>query len=99
MNTGRVIRDVQADLLAVVEAEDRVALKQFSDYVLRSLCCAVIAGIASSRFECRRRGEAVEAELIGLMNPPMNREGNAGHQFYEAMGEARRRLRAAAQSR
>jgi len=34
MNTGRVIRDVNADVLAVVEAEDRVALKQFSDYVL-----------------------------------------------------------------
>ena len=37
MNTGRVIRDVQADALAVVEAEHRVALKQVSDYVLRSL--------------------------------------------------------------
>ncbi|MFC3199470.1 endonuclease/exonuclease/phosphatase family protein [Parapedobacter deserti] len=34
MNTGRVIRDVDADILAVVEAEHRVALKQFSDYVL-----------------------------------------------------------------
>lgn len=34
MNTGRVIRDVDADILAVVEAEDRVALKQFSDQVL-----------------------------------------------------------------
>jgi hypothetical protein len=34
MNTGRVIRDVDADILAVVEAEDRVALKQFSEQVL-----------------------------------------------------------------
>jgi hypothetical protein len=34
MNTGRVIRDVDADILAVVEAEDRVALKEFSDQVL-----------------------------------------------------------------
>jgi endonuclease/exonuclease/phosphatase family metal-dependent hydrolase len=34
MNTGRVIRDVNADILAVVEAEDRVALKLFSDQVL-----------------------------------------------------------------
>ncbi|TDE10807.1 endonuclease/exonuclease/phosphatase family protein [Dyadobacter psychrotolerans] len=34
MNTGRVLRDVNADILAVVEAEHRVALKQFSDYVL-----------------------------------------------------------------
>lgn len=33
MNTGRVIRDVDADILAVVEAEDRVALKQFSEFV------------------------------------------------------------------
>lgn len=34
MNTGRVIRDVDADVLAVIEAEHRVALKQFSDFVL-----------------------------------------------------------------
>ncbi len=33
-NTGRVIRDVAADVLAVIEAEDRVALKQFSEIVL-----------------------------------------------------------------
>lgn len=33
-NTGRVIRDVGADILAVVEAEDRIALKQFSEFVL-----------------------------------------------------------------
>jgi endonuclease/exonuclease/phosphatase family metal-dependent hydrolase len=33
-NTGQVLRDVDADILAVVEAEDRVALKQFSDFVL-----------------------------------------------------------------
>lgn len=34
LNTGRVIRDVNADILAVIEAEDRVALKQFSEFVL-----------------------------------------------------------------
>lgn len=34
MNTGRVIKDVDADIVAVIEAEHRVALKQFSDYVL-----------------------------------------------------------------
>lgn len=34
MNTGRVIRDVNADIVAVIEAEHRVALKQFSDFVL-----------------------------------------------------------------
>lgn len=33
-NAGRVIRDVDADVLAVVEAEHRIALKQFSDYML-----------------------------------------------------------------
>ena len=33
MNTGRVIRDVDADILAVVEAENRVALKQFTEFV------------------------------------------------------------------
>jgi endonuclease/exonuclease/phosphatase family metal-dependent hydrolase len=37
MNTGRVIRDVNADILAVIEAENRVALKQFSDYVLKKV--------------------------------------------------------------
>jgi endonuclease/exonuclease/phosphatase family metal-dependent hydrolase len=33
MNTGRVIRDVDADILAVVEAENRVALRQFTEFV------------------------------------------------------------------
>ncbi len=37
MNTGRVIRDVDADIVAVIEAEHRVALKQFSDYVLTKI--------------------------------------------------------------
>ncbi len=33
LNTGRVIRDVDADVLAVIEAEDRVSLKKFSAFV------------------------------------------------------------------
>lgn len=33
-NTGRVIRDIDADILAVVEAENRVVLKLFVDQVL-----------------------------------------------------------------
>jgi endonuclease/exonuclease/phosphatase family metal-dependent hydrolase len=33
-NTGRVIRDVAADVLAVVEAENRITLKKFSESVL-----------------------------------------------------------------
>ena len=33
LNTGRVIRDVNADILAVVEAEDRVSLKRFTQFV------------------------------------------------------------------
>jgi endonuclease/exonuclease/phosphatase family metal-dependent hydrolase len=37
MNTGRVIRDVDADILAVVEAENRVALRQFSEYVFEKV--------------------------------------------------------------
>lgn len=37
LNTSRVIRDVNADILAVVEAEDRVALKQFSDIMLEKV--------------------------------------------------------------
>ncbi len=37
MNTGRVIRDVDADILAVVEAEDRVALKQFIEFVFEKV--------------------------------------------------------------
>ena len=34
LNTGRVIRDVDAHVLAVIEAEDRVSLKTFDQYVL-----------------------------------------------------------------
>lgn len=41
MNTGRVISEVGADILAVIEAEDRVALKQFSDQVLTMLGTAL----------------------------------------------------------
>lgn len=37
VNTGRVIRDVNADILAVVEAEDRIALKMFGDSVLKEV--------------------------------------------------------------
>jgi endonuclease/exonuclease/phosphatase family metal-dependent hydrolase len=37
MNTGRVIKEVNADVLAVIEAEHRVALKQFSEQVLVKL--------------------------------------------------------------
>lgn len=33
LNTGRVIRDVDADILAVVEAEDRVSLEMFTSFV------------------------------------------------------------------
>jgi endonuclease/exonuclease/phosphatase family metal-dependent hydrolase len=36
-NTGRVIRDVNADVLAVVEAEDRTALRRFGDIVLQGV--------------------------------------------------------------
>ncbi len=34
VNTGRVMRDVDAHVLAVVEAEDRVSLKTFDQFVL-----------------------------------------------------------------
>jgi hypothetical protein len=37
MMTGRVIRDVDADILAVIEAEDRVALREFSSIVLQKV--------------------------------------------------------------
>jgi endonuclease/exonuclease/phosphatase family metal-dependent hydrolase len=37
MNTGRVIQEVNPDILAVIEAEDRVALRQFSEQVLLKL--------------------------------------------------------------
>jgi endonuclease/exonuclease/phosphatase family metal-dependent hydrolase len=37
MNTGRVIRDVNADILAVIEAEDRTALSEFSKQVLTAV--------------------------------------------------------------
>ena len=35
-NTARVIRDVNADILAVVEADNRIALKRFTDPLLRA---------------------------------------------------------------
>ena len=34
LNTGRVMRDVDAHILAVIEAEDRVSLKTFDQFVL-----------------------------------------------------------------
>jgi endonuclease/exonuclease/phosphatase family metal-dependent hydrolase len=37
INTGRVIRDVDADILAVIEAENRVALKQFIKFVFEKV--------------------------------------------------------------
>lgn len=37
MNTGRVIRDVDADVLAVIEAEGRIELKLFSNIVLKEV--------------------------------------------------------------
>ena len=37
MNTGRVIRDVDADIMAVVEAENRVALRQFTEFVFKKV--------------------------------------------------------------
>ena len=37
LNTGRVLKEVNADILAVIEAENRIALKQFSDFVLNQL--------------------------------------------------------------
>lgn len=36
-NTGRVIRDVNADILAVVEADNRIALDRFSETVLKRI--------------------------------------------------------------
>jgi hypothetical protein len=38
----------------------------------------------------------LEAEVIAVMKPPMNRAQNAHHPFYGRMGEARARFRAAA---
>lgn len=35
--TARVIQDVNADVLAVVEAEDRIALKRFNDQLLKAI--------------------------------------------------------------
>jgi endonuclease/exonuclease/phosphatase family metal-dependent hydrolase len=37
MNTGRVIRDLGADILGVIEAEDRIALSHFSTQILGML--------------------------------------------------------------
>ncbi len=45
LNTGRVIRDVDADILAVVEAENRVVLKNFTDFVLRKVGDEVVEDV------------------------------------------------------
>lgn len=37
MNTGRVIRDVNADILVVIEAEGRISLKKFCDNILTTV--------------------------------------------------------------
>ena len=37
LNTGKVIRDVDADILAVIEAEDRTSLEMFSNYILKKI--------------------------------------------------------------
>jgi hypothetical protein len=37
LNTGRVIRDVNADILAVIEAEDRISLKKFTEFVFNQV--------------------------------------------------------------
>lgn len=39
----------------------------------------------------------LEAEVIGLMRPPLNRKHNAAHPFYKEAGDARDRFRQAAQ--
>ena len=44
-NTGRVLREVNADIVAVIEAEHRVALKQFSDFVLKKVSGVPYANI------------------------------------------------------
>lgn len=36
-NTGKVIRDVDADILAVIEAEDRKSLEMFSEFILKKV--------------------------------------------------------------
>ncbi len=40
----------------------------------------------------------VEEGLVRAMRPPMNREHNADHPFYEQMGEARKRFRSGARA-
>jgi endonuclease/exonuclease/phosphatase family metal-dependent hydrolase len=42
MNTGRVIRDVDADIMVIIEAEDRIALKQF--------CVGVLAKVGGKAY-------------------------------------------------
>ena len=37
LNTGRVIKDVAADILAVIEAENRVSLEMFSEIILKKV--------------------------------------------------------------
>jgi len=68
----------------VLDADDNAALSQWQRRSLR-VAWAIVP--EPWRFE---------EEVIRAMGPPMNRERNARHAFYVRMGEARRRLRAAA---
>lgn len=52
LNTGRVIRDVNADILAVVEAEDRVSLKKFTDFVFDQVNGELLAAKRPKPYEC-----------------------------------------------
>ncbi len=44
-NTGRVIRDLDADVFAVVEAEDRITLRTFSATILKKVNGKAFAGV------------------------------------------------------
>ena len=52
LNTGRVIRDVNADILAVIEAENRVSLKNFTEFVFAQVNDELLPAERPSPYAC-----------------------------------------------
>ena len=63
--TAKVIQDVKADILAVVEADDRIGLVRFNDQLLKPLQAAYgsIMLIEGNERKGHRCGPSDEAQL------------------------------------
>lgn len=86
------------------ESENWTPLRRRKKVVLANADNAALsrwqaANTALTWVECLEPWQrSLEADVIRMMRPPMNREHNQTHPFYESMGEARDRFRGAATS-